>query len=75
MNEVLNTVKPRRMIQRFEPDLIDDAKVQMILEAGTRAPSFSNLQPWRYIVIKDKNLRRVLKSAENLVDFLCKILR
>jgi nitroreductase len=63
MNEVLNTVKPRRMIQRFEPDLIDDAKVQMILEAGTRAPFFRNLQPWRCIVIKDKNLRRVLKSA------------
>jgi len=43
------------MIQRFEPDLIDDAKVQIVLEAGTRAPSFSNIQLWRCIVIKDKN--------------------
>jgi len=63
MNEVLNAIKDRRTIRRFKPDPIDDAKIQMILEAGRWAPSFSNLQPWRFIIIKDQNLKNELDKA------------
>ena len=35
----------------------------MILEAGRWAPSFSNLQPWRFIVIKDQGLKNALDKA------------
>ncbi len=63
MNEVINTIKSRRTIRRFKPDPIDDEKLQMILEAGRWAPSFSNLQPWKFIVTKDKNLKNKLDKA------------
>ncbi len=63
MNEVLNAVKSRRTIRRFKPDPIDDEKLQMILEAGRWAPSFSNLQPWKFIIIKDQNLKNKLDKA------------
>lgn len=63
MNEVLNTIKGRRTIRRFKPDPIDDEKLQMILEAGRWAPSFSNLQPWKFIVTKDQNLKNELDKA------------
>ena len=35
----------------------------MILEAGRWAPSFSNLQPWKFIVIKDQGLKNALDKA------------
>ena len=35
----------------------------MILEAGRWAPSFSNLQPWRFIVIRDLALKIALDKA------------
>lgn len=63
MNEVLNTIKNRRTIRRFKPDPIDEEKLRMILEAGRWAPSFSNLQPWRFIVIKDQGLKGALDRA------------
>ena len=63
MNDVLKAIKNRRTIRRFKPNPIDEEKLQMILEAGRWAPSFSNLQPWRFIVIKDKGLKNALDKA------------
>jgi len=63
MNEVLNAIINRRTIRRFRPDPIDEEKIQMILEAGRWAPSFSNLQPWKFIVTKDQNLKNELDKA------------
>jgi len=63
MNDVLNTIKNRRTIRKFKPDPIDEEKLQMILEAGRWAPSFSNLQPWRFIVIKGQDLKNALDKA------------
>ncbi|MGZ3493964.1 MAG: nitroreductase family protein [Thermodesulfobacteriota bacterium] len=63
MNEVLRTIKNRRTIRRFKSDPIDDKKLQAILDAGRWAPSFSNLQPWRFIVIEDQNLKNAVDKA------------
>jgi nitroreductase len=63
MNDVLKAIKNRRTIRRFKPNPIDEEKIQMILDAGRWAPSFSNLQPWRFIVIKDQKLKNALDKA------------
>jgi nitroreductase len=63
MNEVLNAIKNRRTIRKFKTDPIDEEKLQLILEAGRWAPSFSNLQPWRFIVVKSQKLKDQLEKA------------
>jgi len=63
MNEILNAIINRRTIRRFKPDTVDEEKLQMILKAGRWAPSFSNLQPWRFIVIKDQGLKNSLDKV------------
>jgi nitroreductase len=63
MNDVLKAIKNRRTIRRFKPNPIDEEMLQMILEAGRWAPSFSNLQPWKFIVIKDQDLKNKLDKA------------
>ena len=63
MNEVLKTIRNRRTIRKFKPNPVDDEMLQMILEAGRWAPSFSNLQPWKFIVIKDQGLKNALDKA------------
>jgi len=63
MNEVLRTIRNRRTIRRFKSDPIEEEKLQAILDAGRWAPSFSNLQPWKFIVIKDQNLKKALDKA------------
>ena len=63
MDEVLKAIRNRRTIRRFRPDPVDEKKLQLILEAGRWAPSFSNLQPWRFIVVRDLGLKIALDKA------------
>ena len=63
MNDVLKAIKNRRTIRRFRPNPIDAEMLQMILEAGRWAPSFSNLQPWKFIVVQDQGLKNALDKA------------
>ena len=47
----------QRAIRRFKPDPIPDEALQVALEAATKAPNGSNLQPWRFIVVRDGDLK------------------
>jgi nitroreductase len=68
MNEVLKAIQNRRTIRKFKPDPVDEEKLKMILEAGRWAPSFSNLQPWKFFVVRDQKLKKELdKMARETV--------
>jgi nitroreductase len=59
-NPVLKTIKERRSINRFKPDDIPEDKLEAILEAGRAAPSWTDTQPWKFIVVKNPETRRKL---------------
>ncbi|MEM2972355.1 MAG: nitroreductase family protein [Candidatus Bathyarchaeia archaeon] len=44
-NEVLEAIRNRRNILRFEETSVEEEKIQTILEAGRWAPSYINSQP------------------------------
>lgn len=50
----------QRAIRRFTTDPIGDADLETILTAAGRAPSGGNLQPWRFLAIRDEALKRQL---------------
>lgn len=52
MNETMRILLDRGSCRAFEERDIDDALLQEVLEAGLRAPSGGNLQPWSAIVIR-----------------------
>lgn len=56
-------VRTRRSIRSYKPDLIPDDVLNRILDAARIAPSGSNRQPWRFIVVKDEDLKRRLAPA------------
>jgi len=57
---LLELMKTRRSIRRFKPDMVLKKCVDMILEAARWAPSAGNRQPWRFIVIKQANVRQII---------------
>jgi nitroreductase len=63
MNPVLMAIANRRTIRKFKSDPVDEEELELILEAGRWAPSFSNLQPWKFIVTKDQALKDQLDKA------------
>jgi nitroreductase len=62
-NPVLDAIKKRRTVARFDGTQVDDKKVQDILEAGRWAPSWINRQPWSFIVIKDQGIKERLSEV------------
>ena len=67
INPVLETIRDRRSSVGFESTQIDEEKVNAILEAGRWAPSWTNTQPWRFIVVRDEGKKEKLSSAVSTV--------
>jgi hypothetical protein len=49
IDEILN----RRSIRRFRNEPVGEDVMSSILEAGRRAPSATNQQPWHFVVARD----------------------
>ncbi len=56
-------VEQRRATPSFDGEPIPDADLKRILEAGLKAPSGYNLQPWRFVVVRTPEQRRRLRAA------------
>lgn len=54
---VYETIMNRHSIRRFEAREVADDTVTKLLEAGRRAPSAGNLQPWFFYVVKNPSIR------------------
>ncbi|MCK8823966.1 nitroreductase family protein [Fuchsiella alkaliacetigena] len=60
--KVQEAIKTRRSIRGFKSTKISDEKLNQILEAGRLAPSGTNIQPWRFLVVESVEMREKLKS-------------
>ena len=61
MLTVWEAIKVRRSIRKFAPDDIPEELIEQMLEAARLAPSASNRQPWRFLVVRDKEVRKKLR--------------
>ena len=61
--EVIEAIKNRRSIRRYKPDPVDDKTVEQILEAARWAPSWANTQTWRFVVVRDSDLKAQLADT------------
>ncbi len=57
------TVRRRLSVRAYKPDPVPDGVLDRILEAGRLAPSAKNLQPWKFVVVRDPAVRRLLVPA------------
>jgi nitroreductase len=53
----LECLMGRRSTRKFTGEPIDDATLEKLLRAGMAAPSAGNQQPWRFIVLRDRDMR------------------
>jgi len=64
--ELLEAIKSRRSIRKFKSDEIPENYVTELIDAGRLAPSGTNLQPTRYVVIKSEDIRKKLNECTPL---------
>jgi nitroreductase len=55
--DLFTTLATTRSIRRFRPDPVPDDLLRRVLEAATWAPSGTNRQLWRFLVLRDPAVR------------------
>jgi nitroreductase len=54
---VLELIKGRRFRRKFTAREVDDSLVEAVLEAGRWAPSGINNQPWRFVAVREPDVK------------------
>jgi nitroreductase len=63
--DVFEAIGQRRSVRSYEDRDVEEEKLQQVLEAGRLAPSASNRQEWKFVVVRDEELRQRLVEAAN----------
>lgn len=59
-------IKERHSVRKYDPTYkISQEEIKDMLQEATLAPSSSNLQPWRFIVIQDQETKKELRAIAN----------
>jgi nitroreductase len=62
---VLKVIKERKSVRRYKPGAIPEEVLFRVLEAARHSPSGKNLQPWKFILVKDSSLKQRIAKASN----------
>ena len=62
MPELLDLIKSRKSVRKYSDKHISDEDLRKILEAGRLAPSWMNVQSWKFILIKSQENKDLLSE-------------
>src|ERR1700709_254486 len=68
MNPVDDAIASRRSIRRFLPTPVPAATVEAILDVAARAPSGTNMQPWRGYVLAGAAKTALIEVVQTVFD-------
>jgi nitroreductase len=60
---VAEAIRMKRAVREFQQMPLSELDVQAILNAGRRAQSSKNTQPWHFIAIQDKEILKALSEC------------
>jgi len=61
--DIFQVIRDRRSIRKYKDDPVEQDKIEQILDAARLAPSWKNLQCWRFLVLRDQSKREPLLDA------------
>lgn len=62
--ETFDAIYQRRAVKHYDPEHeLTDAEIQKLMEAAIQTPSSFNIQNWRFVLVRDKDLRTKLRAA------------
>lgn len=67
---VKEAIETRRSIRKFKEGRITEEQLQTIMKAAQIAPSASNRQPYKFIIVKDNELKKELSKKGSVQRFV-----
>ena len=68
--DIFDVINKRYSCRSYESRPIEKAKLERVLEAARMAPSASNRQDWRFVVVTDAQTRSALEEAASNQAFV-----
>lgn len=60
---LFDTINGRRSVRSFLDKEVEQEKVEKILNAAINAPSAGNIQPWEFVIVKEKETKEKISEA------------
>jgi len=58
------TIEARRSVKLYDPEhRMTDGEIEKLLDLARKSPSAFNIQHWRFVVVKDPELRRQIRAV------------
>ncbi|MGE5892530.1 MAG: nitroreductase family protein [bacterium] len=67
--ELFDAIRTRRSTRRFSDKPVEEEKLRAVLEAVRMAPSWANMQCWRFIVVKEKATKAKISELSYVESF------
>ena len=58
-----NLIKKRRSVREFSLKSVDDNIIKNAIKSAGTSPNGANLQPWHFVVIKNKKIKKEIRIA------------
>lgn len=64
--DVFEAIRARRAVKSFDPNhKLTEEQIKQLLEAAIQAPTSFNIQHWRFVVVRDPELRKRIRANGN----------
>jgi nitroreductase len=70
-DDLMELLRTRRSVRRFRPEPLPRETIERLLEAAILAPSASNKQPWRFLVVESRD--RIERMAAEVREATARI--
>lgn len=66
MNEIIENIITRRSIRKYKDTPVEREKIEQIIKCGEYAPSGMGQQPWKFLVVEDKEVMEWLRKENKI---------
>ena len=64
--ETFEAIYGRRALKHYDPQhQLTDSEIRKLMEAAIQSPTSFNIQNWRFVLVRDKELRKQIRAAAN----------
>ena len=60
----IDLLRKRRSVRQFQDKIVEQDKINLLVESMLRAPSSRSLYPWEFVVVQDKETITALSQAK-----------
>ncbi len=60
---VIEAAESRHSVRKYSDEAVTESQLRTLLEAAGRAPSAFNVQPWRWVAVRDQEVKDRLQAA------------